>query len=39
MGADLERVLISEEEIQAKLTELAGEIADAREVFGIERGS
>ena len=27
MGADLERVLISEEEIQAKLTELAGEIA------------
>ena len=27
MGADLERVLISEEEIQAKLAELAGEIA------------
>ena len=27
MGADLERVLISEEEIQAKLNELAGEIA------------
>ena len=28
MGADLERVLISEEEIQAKLAELAGEIAE-----------
>jgi len=27
MGADLERVLISEEQIQAKLTELASEIA------------
>ena len=27
MGADLERVLISEEEIQAKLAELADEIA------------
>ena len=31
MGADLERVLISEEEIQAKLAELAGEIAEEYE--------
>ena len=31
MGADLERVLISEEEIHAKLDELAGLIADAYE--------